>query len=135
MRYNTFCPAELSFTKSLTSKAFEASCHLSHPASQKKWRRSSIIRRPPVVDATRLTGWVKPGEIWQWISEFEFCNHTKILTPLHPFYAEKIFISCVWLIPVSRVSTPSSPFDTDILQPILLDLKFSTRSVPVDISN
>ena len=60
---------------------------------------------------------------------------TPKLTPLNSFYAEKVFISCVWLIPVSRVRTRPSLFDTDILQHILLDLKFSTRSTPVDISN
>ena len=57
---------------------------------------------------------------------------TPKLTPLHPFYAEKILL-CVWLIPVLRVRTPPSLFDTDILQHILSDFKFSTRSVPVDI--
>ena len=85
-------------------------------------------------DVTRLTGWVKPGEIWQlniWI-----CTHTKINTvAFYSFYAEKVFISCVWLIPVSRVRTRPSLFDTDILHHILSDLKFSTGSVPVDISN
>ena len=59
---------------------------------------------------------------------------TPKLTPLHSFYAEKV-ISCVWLIPVSRVCTIPSLFDTDILQHILSDLKFSTRSVLVHISN
>ena len=60
---------------------------------------------------------------------------TPKLTPFHSFYAEKVFISCVWLIPVSWVRTRSSLFDTDVLWHILLDLKFSTRSVPVNISN
>ena len=71
-----------------------------------------------------------------WISEFKFCTHTKINTvTFYSFYAEKIFISFVWLIPVSRVCTHLSLFDNDILQHILSDLKFSTRSVLVDISN
>ena len=55
---------------------------------------------------------------------------TPKLTPLHSFYAEKV-IFCVWLIPVSRVCT----IPTDILQHILSDLKFSTRSVLDHISN
>ena len=59
---------------------------------------------------------------------------TPKLTSLHSFYAEKV-ISCVWLIPVSRVCTIPSLFDADILQHILSDLKFSTRSVLVHISN
>ena len=29
---------------------------------------------------------------------------------LHSFYEEKVFISCVWLIPISRVRTTSKPF-------------------------
>ena len=71
-----------------------------------------------------------------WISEFKFCTHTKINTvAFYSFYAEKIFTSFVWLIPVSRVCTHLSLFDNDILQHILSDLKFSTRSVLVDISN
>ena len=38
------------------------------------------------------------------------------LTLLHSFYAEKVFVSCVWLITVSRVRTRASLFDTDILE-------------------
>ena len=62
------------------------------------------------------------------------------LIPLHSFFAEKVFISCFWLIPVLLVRTMDSVprpsfFDTDILQHILSDLKFSTRTVTVDIFN
>ena len=57
------------------------------------------------------------------------------LTPMHSFYAEKFFVSFVWLISVSRVRTRPSLFDTDILQYTVSDLKFSIRRVPVDISN
>ena len=60
---------------------------------------------------------------------------TPKLTPMHSFFAEEVFVSCVWLISVSRVRTRPSLFDTDILQHTVSDLKFSTRSVPVDISN
>ena len=60
---------------------------------------------------------------------------TPKLTPLQSFYAEKVFVSCVWLISVSQLRTRSSLFDTDILQHTVSDLMFSTRSVPVDISN
>ena len=35
---------------------------------------------------------------------------TPKLTPLHSFYEKKVFISCVWLIPVSRVRTTPMPF-------------------------
>ena len=62
------------------------------------------------------------------------------LIPLHSFFAEKVFISCFWLIPVLLVGSMDSVprpsfFDTDILQHILSDLKFSTRTVTVDIFN
>ena len=65
---------------------------------------------------------------------------TPNLTPLHSFFAEKVFISCVWLIPVSLVPTldrVARPifFDTDIWQHILSDLKLSARSATVDIFN
>ena len=35
---------------------------------------------------------------------------TPKLTPLHSFFAEKVFISCVWSIPVSLVRTMSKLF-------------------------
>ena len=60
---------------------------------------------------------------------------TPKLKPLHSSYAGKVFISCVWLIPVLQVSTRPSLSDSNILQPILWDWKFSTRLVPIDIFN
>ena len=51
-----------------------------------------------MVDAARLTALDKPGENLA----IEYLNlnfvSTPKLTPLHLFYAEKAFISCVWLI-------------------------------------
>ena len=35
---------------------------------------------------------------------------TRKLTPSHSFDAGKVFMSCVWLIPVSRVRATSKPF-------------------------
>ena len=65
---------------------------------------------------------------------------TPKLTPLRSSFAERVFLSCVWLIPVLLVRTmdsvPRPSFsDTNILQHILSDLKFSTRSVTIDIFN
>ena len=61
---------------------------------------------------------------------------TAKLTPLHSFYAENVFVSCIfWLISVLQVRTCPNFFDTNIFQHIVLDLKFSTRSVSEDISN
>ena len=71
---------------------------------------------------------------------------TPKLTALHSFFAEKVFISCVWLTHVSLVRTMDSMctmdsvprpsfFDTNILQHVFSDLKFSTRSVTVGIFN
>ena len=62
-----------------------------------------------MVDATRLTGWIKQGGFGNWISEFEFCNTPK-LTLLHTFFAERVFISCIWLISVSLLRTKSKLF-------------------------
>ena len=76
-----------------------------------------------VVDAARLTGWAKLGEIANCISEFEFCNNTLtyFIRKKFLFCAFGSFLFCEW------VPRPSL-FDTDIL-------KFSTSSVPVNIFN
>ena len=83
---------------------------------------------------------------------------TPKLTPLHSFFAEKVFILFDSFISVSLLHTMDyslwiifyglfasayygcvlwiqrpSFFDTNILQHVLSDLKFSTRSVTVDI--
>ena len=85
---------------------------------------------------------------------------TPKLTPLHSFFAEKVFILFDSFISVSLLHTMDyslwifcyglfasayygcvlwiqrpSFFDTNILQHVLSDLKFSTRSVTVDIFN
>ena len=60
---------------------------------------------------------------------------TPKLTPLHSFYVEKVFVSCVWLVSVSQVHARPSLFDTNVLQHTVSDLKLSTRSVLVNISN
>ena len=97
------------------------------------------IGRPEKRDVTRVCNPVN------WLSQtrrnlsIEYLNlnsvTTRKLTPLHSFYAEKVFVSFVWFISVSRVRTGPSLFDTDILQHTVLDLKFSTMSIPVDVSN
>ena len=85
---------------------------------------------------------------------------TPKLTPLHSFFAEKVFILFDSFLSVSLLHTMDyslwiicyglfasayygcvlwiqrpSFFDTNILQHVLSDLKFSTRSVTVDIFN
>ena len=85
---------------------------------------------------------------------------TPKLTPLHSFFAEKVFILfdsfifvsllhtmdySLWIICYGLFASASygcvlwiqrpSFFDTNILQHVLSDLKFSTRSVTVDIFN
>ena len=85
---------------------------------------------------------------------------TRKLTPFHSFFAEKVFILFDSFISVSLLHTMDyslwiicyglfasayygcvlwiqrpSFFDTNILQHVLSDLKFSTRSVTVDIFN
>ena len=63
-----------------------------------KFTKATETKTPhSVVDIAGLTGWAKPGEIWKlniWIW----------------IYLKKVFISCVWLIPISWVCTTSKPF-------------------------
>ena len=60
-----------------------------------------------------------------WISESEFCNHTKINTVA--FIMRKMFLFLAF---------GSFPFRECVhVQDTVSDLKFSTRSVPVDIYN
>ena len=60
-----------------------------------------------VMDKTRLTGWIKPGETWQ--LNLNFVTTPKLI-PLHSFFAKKVFIICVWLIPASLGCTTSKLF-------------------------
>ena len=88
-----------------------------HYDGKKRWKLEGFDKNLPflnfvttqywwslsVTDAARLTGWAKPGEIWQfniwiWIFQPHFTS----------FYA--IWIFCVWLIPISRVCTTSKLF-------------------------
>ena len=67
---------------------------------------SSLAKYITVVDETRLTGWVKPGEIWQlnfWIWTLQAEENyvriqysMKIWTPLRSFYSEMFLFSCVF---------------------------------------
>ena len=95
----------------------------------------------PVMDAAQLTGWVKPGEIWQlnfwiWILQAEgnyvrIQHSIKIWTPLRSFYC----VHCFSTFP-SRKSIPLfSLSDINILRDSVPDLKNSTRLVTVDILN
>ena len=69
-----------------------------------------LILNYSVVDTTWLSGWAKLGEILA--IEYLDLNFvtTPKLTPWDSFYAEKVFISCVWWIPILRVHTTSRPF-------------------------
>ena len=70
-----------------------------------------------------------------WISEFEFYNHTKINTVAFILCGKGFCFLRLAHFRFTSVRTRSRLFDTDILQHTVSDLKFSTRSVPVDISN
>ena len=108
------------------------------------WQMIMISQQSPKKKVTFCRGWCNPvkwlNESWKNLT-VEYLNlnfvTTPKLTPLHSFFAEKVFISCVWVTPVLLVRTMDSVprtsfFDTDILQHILSDLKFS-RLVIVDI--
>ena len=99
-----------------------------------------------VVDAARLTGWVKPGEIWQlnfwiWIFQakenyFRIHYSMKIWTLLRSFYSERFLFSRVFAH--SHFASTHHFLDFPILifyQMAFWVKKYYTRSVTVDTFN
>ena len=76
-----------------------------------------ISQQSPKKKVTFCRAWCNPvnwlNESWKNLT-IEYLNlnfvTTPKLTPLHSFFAEKVFISCVWSIPVSLVRTMSKLF-------------------------
>ena len=86
-----------------------------------------------MVDAARLTVWVKSVEIWQlnfwiWILQTEE-NYVKV-----HFIRIDFYFLAFRLMPVSQFSLPSFS-DIAILRGSILELETSARSVTIDIFN